>query len=178
MAKRLFLLHIGPATVDLDEMGEVLHLGRIATPDVDAEVYDLAGIEITRSHKAAGLSRKEVEGTWAAVCRRARKAKSDVFVSVPAFFDATSEQAALALDALAGFTVVLVVTSGFAANPPAAWLSLVEADRVHVLPDNLGDEQLAAQVARIALMEEEARLDKRLAKISKRRKQVNKRLAA
>ena len=71
-----------------------------------------------------------------------------------------------------------MVTSGFAVRPPAAWLSLVKEDRVHVLPDNLGDEQLAAQVARIALIEEEARLDKRLAKVSKRRKQVTKRLAA
>ena len=112
------------------------------------------------------------------VCRRAHKAKSDCFASMPAFFDATSEQAALALDGLAGFKVVLVVTSGFAVQPPAAWLSLVKADRVHVLPDNLSDEMLAAQVARIALIEEEARLDKRLAKISRRRKQVTKRLAA
>ena len=62
-----------------------------------------------------------------------------------------------------------MTTSGFAVQPPAAWLSLVKEDRVHVLPDNLGDGQLAAQVARIALIEEEARLDKRLAKISRRR---------
>ena len=178
MAKRLFLLHLGPDAVDLDAMRQGLDLGRIAVPDVDAEVLDLAGIEITRTHKAAGLKRKQVEGAWAKVCRRSWKAKADVFVSVPAFFDAHSEQAALALDGLAGFKVVLVVTSGFAVEPPAAWLSLVKEDRVHVLPDNLGDEQLAAQVARIALIEEEARLDKRLAKISRRRKQVNKRLAA
>ena len=178
MAKRLFLLHLGPDTVDLDEMREGLDLGRIATPDVDPEVVELAGIEITRTHKVAGMSRKEVEGAWAKVCRKAWKAKSVVFVSVPGFFDATSEQAALALDGLAGFKVVLVVTSGFAVQPPAAWLSLVKEDRVHVLPDNLGAEQLAAQVARIALIEEEARLDKRLAKISRRRKQVTRRLAA
>lgn len=178
MAKRLFLLHLGPDPVDLDAMHDGLRLGRVATPDVDPEVLDLAGIEICRTHKAAGLSRKEVEGAWAAVCRKARKTRADVFASVPAFFDATSEQAALALDGLAGFKVVLVVTSGFAVQPPAAWVSSVKEDRVHVLPDNLGDEQLAAQVARIALIEEEARLDKRLAKISRRRKQVNKRLAA
>ena len=47
-----------------------------------------------------------------------------------------------------------------------------------MLPDNLSDELLAAQVARIALMEEEARLDKRLAKIGRRRRQVTRRLAA
>ena len=47
-----------------------------------------------------------------------------------------------------------------------------------MLPSDLGDEQLAAQVARIALIEEEARLDRRLSKISKRRRLVNRRLAA
>ncbi|HEV2796144.1 MAG TPA: hypothetical protein VGV65_00860 [Nocardioides sp.] len=178
MAKRLFLLHVGPDPVDLGAMRENLGLGEIALPDVDAELLDHAGTEIRRTHKAAGLKRKQVEGAWATVCRTAWKAKADVFVSVPGFFDATSEQAALALDGTAGFKVVLVVTSGFAVPPPAAWLSLVKEDRVHVLPDHLGDEQLAAQVARIALIEEEARLDKRLARIAKRRKKVTRRLAA
>lgn len=182
MAKRLFLLHLGPDAADATAMHDGLALGRIAVPDVDPEVVHHAGIEIRRTHQAAGLKRKQVEGAWAKVCRKADKAKADCFVSMPAFFDATSEQAALALDGLAGFKVVLVVTSGFAAPPPAAWLSLVRAERVHVLPDHLSDELLAAQVARIALMEEEARLakrlDKRLAKIGKRRRQVNRRLAA
>ncbi len=178
MAKRLFLLHIGPDPVDLAAMTESLTLGRITVPDVDSDVLVHAGIEIRRTHKAAGLKRTQVEGAWTKVCRRAHKAKSDCFVSVPAFFDAAPEQAALALDQLAGFKVVLVVTSGFDVEPPLAWLSLVKNGRTHVLPSHLADEQLAAQVARIALMEEEARLDKRLAKISQRRKQVNRRVAA
>ena len=178
MAKRLFLLHIGPDPVDLGAMREGLRLGRIALPDVDAELLDHAAIEIRRTHKVAGLKRRQVEGAWAKVCRKAWKAKADVFVSVPGFFDTTSEQAALALDGTAGFKVVLVVTSGFAVRPPAAWLSVVKDDRVHVLPDHLGAERLAAQVARIALIEEEARLDKRLARIAGRRKKVTRRLAA
>lgn len=178
MAKKLLLLHIGPEPVDLSAMAEALALGRIAVPDVDADVLVRAGIEIRRSHKVAGLKRRHVEGAWATVCRRAHKAKADCFVSVPDFFDATPEQAALALDQAAGFKPILVVTSGFDVQPPAAWLSLVKDDRTHVLPSHLSDEQLAAQVARIALIEEEARLDKRLVKIGKRRKQVNRRLAA
>ena len=178
MAKRLLLLHIGPEAVDLAAMAEALALGRVVVPDVDADTFSHAGIEICRSHKAAGLKRKQVEGTWAKVCRRAHKAKADCFVSVPAFFGATAEQVALALDQLAGFKVVLVVTSGFDVEPPAAWLSLVKGGRTHVLPAQLPDAQLAAQVARIALMEQEARLDKRLAKIGRRRTQVNRRLAA
>jgi hypothetical protein len=178
MAKRLFLLHIGPRPVSVPEMTEALALGRVAVPDVEAEVLEHAGIELRRTHKAAGLKRKQVEGAWAMVCRRARKTKSHCFVSMPALFDATPEQVALALDGLSGLKVVLVLTSGFTAEPPAAWTSLVKEGRTHVLPSNLGDEQLAAQVARIALIEEEARLDRRLEKVSRRRRLVNRRLAA
>jgi hypothetical protein len=178
MAKRLFLLHVGPAPVELAAMTATLGRGDVAVPDVAADVLVHAGIEIRRSHKAAGIKRKQVEGSWAKVCRRARKAKADCFVSVPAFFDATPEQAALALDGLAGSKVVLVVTSGFDVEPPAAWLAQVRQDRVHVLPSHLSDEQLAAQVARIALMEEERRLDKRLAKVAGRRRRVDRGLAA
>ncbi|GAA1913955.1 hypothetical protein [Nocardioides hwasunensis] len=178
MAKRLFLLHIGPDPVDVSEMTEALALGQVSVPEVEAEVVDHAGIEIRRTHKAAGLKRKHVEGAWAKVVRRAWKTRSDCFVTVPGFFEATAEQAALALDGLADFKVALVMTSGFAVEPPAAWTSLVKEGRSHVLPSGLTDVQLAAQVARIALMEEEARLDRRLAKIGRRRKQVNRRLAA
>lgn len=178
MAKRLFLLHVGPGRVDVATMTEALAIGGVRVPTVDAGTYEHAGVEILRSHKAAGLRRKDVEGAWASLCRRARKARSDCFVSMPALLDATPDQAALALDGLPDFRVVLVVTSGFTSEPPAAWTSLVEEGRTHVLPSRLSDQQLAAQVARIALIEEEARLDRRLAKVAKRRRQVNRRLAA
>ena len=178
MAKRLLLLHLGPAPVDLSAMSPALAVGDVTVPDVAPDVLEHAGIEIRRSHKAAGLKRKQVEGAWAKVCRRARKAKGDCFVSVPAFFHATPEQAALALDGLAGSKVVLVVTSGFDVEPPAAWLAQVRQDRVHVLPSHLSDDQLAAQVGRIALMEEERRLDKRIDKVARRRRLVDRRLAA
>lgn len=178
MAKKLLLLHIGPDPVDVSAMAESLALGRIVVLDLEGDVLLHAGIDIRRTHKAAGLKRKQVEGAWAKVCRRAHKAKADCFVSIPHFFDARPEQAALALDQLAGFKVALVVTSGFDVEPPPAWLSLVKDGRTHVLPSHLTDEQLAAQVSRIALMEEESRLDKRLATISRRRHQVGRRVAA
>jgi len=172
MAKRLFLLHLGPDTVDVSSMTEALSVGGVGVPDVDADVFARAEVEILRSHRAAGLRRKEVEGAWARVCRRARKTGTDCFVSMPGWFDATPEQAALALDALAGFRVVLVATSGFA-EPPRTWLSRVKEGRSHVLPAHLGGEQLAAQVARIALMEEEARLDRRLTTVHRRRRMLD-----
>ena len=126
MAKNLLLLHIGPDQVDVSSMTETLALARITVPDVEADAFARAAIEIRRTHKAAGLKRKQVEGAWAQVCRRAFKTKGDCFVSVPGFFDATTEQAALALDSLVGLKVVLVVTSGFDVEAPAAWLSLVK----------------------------------------------------
>jgi hypothetical protein len=178
MAKRLFLLHIGPHTVDTAAMADTLAVGGVALPDVGEATLRHAGLELTRAHKSAGLRRAQVEGSWARVCRRAWKSRTDCFASVPELFDAQPEQVALALDGLAGMKVVLVLTSGFSTLPPAAWTSQVRPHRTHVLPSHLDAEQLAAQVARIALMEEEARLDRRLAKVGRRRKQVNRRLAA
>jgi hypothetical protein len=178
MAKRLFLLHLGPRQVDAGSMAEALAVGGVAVPDADPDVLARAEVEVLRSHKAAGLRRKEVEGSWARVCRRARKSGTDCFVSMPGWSAATPEQAALALDGLtADFRVVLVASTGFG-EPPRSWMSLVKEDRSHVLPSHLSDEQLAAQVARIALMEEEARLDRRLAKVARRRRLLDRRSAA
>lgn len=178
MAKNLFFLHVGPDPVEVDEMRASLGLGGISLLDADRDLFTRADLEIRRAHKGAGLKRKRVEGSWAEICRAAFRVRSHCFVSMPGFVDATGEQAALALDGLPGMKVVLVLTSGFETPPPTAWTSLVKPERTHVLPSHLTPDQLAAQVARIALMEEEARLDKRLGKITKRRKQVTKRLAA
>lgn len=113
MAKRLFLLHLGPRPVDTGSMAEALAVGGVEVPDVDADRLAHAEVEILRSHKAAGLRRKDVEGAWARVCRRARKSGTDSFVSMPKWSAATPAQAALALHGLADFRVVLVATSGF-----------------------------------------------------------------
>ena len=178
MAKRLFILHLGPRPVDAGSMAGALAAGGVKVPDADADTLAHAEVEILRSHQAAGLRRKDVEGAWARVCRRARKTGTDCFVSMPGWADATRAQAALALDGLtADFRVVLVAASGFG-EPPRSWMSQVREDRSHVLPAHLSDEQLAAQVARIALMEEEARLDRRLAKAARRRRLLDRRPAA
>ncbi len=178
MAKHLIFLHLGPEAADLAAMSKGLHLGGVALPDVDRDHFTHADIEIRRAHKRAGLKRKHVEGSWAKVCRAAFRTRSHCFVSMPGFFEATGDQAALALDGLHGMKVILVITGGFEVEPPSAWTSLVKDDRTHVLPSSLTPEQLAAQVARIALIEDQARLDKRLIKISRRRKKVDRRLAA
>ncbi|GAB3017190.1 hypothetical protein GCM10011376_02690 [Nocardioides flavus (ex Wang et al. 2016)] len=178
MAKRLFLLHLGPDTVDVAAMTEELARAGVCVPATEAGTHERAAVEIRRSHKAAGLRRKHVEGAWASLCRSARRAKADCFVSMPDFFDAAPEQAALALDGLAGFRVVLVVTSGFTTEPPVAWTSLVAEGRPHVLPSLLSAEQLGAQVARIALIEQQAGRGRRPARIARRRRVPGRRLAA
>jgi len=178
MAKRLFLLHLGPDPVDTKSMAEALAVGGVRVPDADADTLAHAELEILRSRRSSGLRRKDVEGAWARVCRRARKTGTDCFVSMPGWSAATPAQAALALDGLtADFRVVLVATSGFG-EPPRTWSSQVKEDRSHVLPSHLSDEQLAEQVARIALMEEEARLDRRLVKVARRRRLLDRRPAA
>lgn len=178
MAKSLFFLHLGPKVVDPSAMRDGLRLGGIAVPAADPDLLAHAEIEIRRAHKQAGLKRKHVEGSWAKVCRAAFRTRSHCFVSMPGFFEASGDQAALALDGLAGLKVVLVVASGFDVEPPTAWTALVKPARTHVLPSHLTPEQLAAQVARIALIEDQERLDKRLVKISRRRRKVDRRLAA
>lgn len=168
MAKPLLFLHLGPDAVDVAAMREDLSRGGVSLPTLHETLLPHADLEIRRAHKDAGLKRKHVEGSWAKVCRAARRTRSHCFVSVPGFYEAEDEQAALALDGLMGFRVVLVLTSGFDAELPTPWASRVKPGRTHVLPATLSAVQLGAQVARIALMEDEARLVKRLAKAARR----------
>src|SRR4029077_7430649 len=87
-------------------------------------------IEIRRDHKAWGYERREVEGTWAEICRQARKGRGDVVFSQELLAACSPPQIALLLDTLAGFEVRLVVT---ARDPGtqlvAAWAGSVEAGR-------------------------------------------------
>ncbi len=133
MAKHLLFLHLGPEAADLTAMSEGLHLGGIALPDADRDLFTHADIEIRRAHKRAGLKRKHVEGSWARVCRAAFRTRSHCFVSMPGFFAATADQAALALDGLHGMKVILVVTSGFEVEPPVG-LDLARQGRPDARP--------------------------------------------
>ena len=179
MAKHHLFLHIGPDVVDIDTgVRERLGAVGVLTPDVDQDVLVRADLEIRRAHKAAGLKRKEVEGAWAKVCRKTFRTRSDAFVSMPGFFGADAEQAALALDTLAGLKVHLVVTPPARADLPHAWTRLVKAERIHAIEPGLSSAAFADELARIALAEEKTRLDKALLKLRKRRKQVKDQLAA
>lgn len=175
MAKHHLFLHIGPEVVDVDtEVRALLATAGIHTPDLSADLLTRADLEIRRAHKAAGLKRKQVEGAWATACRATYRARSDAFLSMPGFSDADADQAALAIDGLTGLKVHLVVQGDL----PAAWASLVKASRVHAIASGLPAADFAAELARIALSEEKARLDGSLLKLKKRRKKVRAQLAA
>ena len=179
MAKKHLFLHIGPEVVEIDaEVLERLTALGVRTPDVSRDDLHRADLEIRRAHKAAGLKRKKVEGAWAKVCRKTFRLRADAFISQPGFFTADADHAALAIDGLAGLKVHLVVSLPARAALPAAWTRLVKEARIHAVEPGLSSVDFAAELARIALSEEKARLDKALIKVRRRRKQVKQRLAA
>jgi hypothetical protein len=94
-------------------------------------------VEITRTHKTWGFARKEVEGQWATLYRRALKGRSTVVFSQPLLASATPEQIDLFLDGLAGFQVHAVVSDAPDAelgDVLARWGAAVrKPERLHVL---------------------------------------------
>ena len=106
-----------------------------------------AAVEIRRDHRAWGLRRRDVEGAWADVCRRAYRGKDDVVVGHDLLAGATDAEIALLVDRLPGFDLHVVVAAG-PADPRltlfpddhdlgavlARWAAHVRsADRVHLL---------------------------------------------
>ena len=178
MAKHRLFLHIGPTVLapGLDGLARLAAVG-VRVPDVSAEDLDRADTEIRRRHKVIGLRRKDVEGAWARVCRRAFRTRSDAFLSVPGFWEADADQAALAVDGLHGLRVHLVVTAD-AGEVPASWTRLVKPERVHALGADVTPAEVAEQVARIVLADEQARLAKTLVRLRRRRTRADERVAA
>jgi hypothetical protein len=118
MAKRKAYLHIGlPRTgggfLDsaLIEHAEALEAMGVRHPAISTEEMFRAAIEIRRDHRTWGYQRREVEGTWAGICRRAWKGKADVVFSQELLAACTPDQIDLLLDGLHGFQIHLVVTA-------------------------------------------------------------------
>jgi hypothetical protein len=191
MAKRTVYLHLGPAVPGIDTAHDALRdhpalvAAGVALPAVDQEAMDRADVEIRRRHKAVGVRRKDVEGAWARVCRKAYKAKGDVLVSQPGFLDADADQVALAMDGLVGMQLHVIVTP--AAQPEGAagadlvgpWAAYVKkASRIHVLPvgDDPTADALGTELARVVLRAREAEVERRLAKLGKQRRRIRERL--
>ncbi|MAY96348.1 MAG: hypothetical protein CMH84_07400 [Nocardioides sp.] len=139
MAKRRFVIHIGLPHAGGGSLAGALsdHAAALAevgvrAPARSADEARRAALELRRLHSTYGFKRKEVEGTWALLCKRARKegAKSHdaVVVSDDLLAGASLEQIALLLDSLAGFEVhVVAVLADPARQLAAAWTDAVRA---------------------------------------------------
>jgi len=139
MAKRRFVVHLGLPHTGAGGLAAALatHAGPLSeagvrVPARSADEARRAALELRRLHGTYGLKRKEVEGTLALLCKRARKegAKTHdaVVVSDDLLAGATREQVALLLDSLAGFEVHLVATLADPARQlVAAWSEAVRA---------------------------------------------------
>jgi hypothetical protein len=140
MAKRTAYLHIGlPRSgggfldSDLTAHAAALAAMGVRHPAISAEEMFRAAIEIRRDHQAWGYQRREVEGAWAEICRRAWKGGHHVVFSQELLAACTTDQVALLLDGLAGFEVHLVVTVREPGELPEPWQTAAPADRVHVI---------------------------------------------
>jgi hypothetical protein len=117
MARRKVFLHLGLAGTGAAFLEPALlaHAEGLAAVGVnapavsEAEMFRVA-LEIRRTHKEHGYERGEVEGSWEELCRRFRRGHGTVVLGQEMLAAADADQAALFLDASAGFDVHLVFT--------------------------------------------------------------------
>lgn len=152
-------IHVGtPGVGDVLEPALAHHhaalveLGVASAARTPAESFR-AAVEITRSHKEWGLKRGDVEGQWTRLVRRAAKARADLVFSQPLLGAADHEQVALLVDALAGFQVHVVVTTGLQdeTDTVARWSAACrKPERLHVLEtDGHGPDEVWAAFGRL-----------------------------
>ena len=118
MGRRSVYLHLGLAgsgggflETALPEHAAALAAQGVAHPVVATDEMFRAGVEIRRDHRSWGFARRDVEGTWAAICRRVHKSRSTVLLSQELLAGCTADQADLLLDTLAGTEVHAVLTA-------------------------------------------------------------------
>ncbi len=115
--KRKVYLHVGlPGAGDIIDVALVHHRDALVELGTDVPVRSteesfLAAVEVLREHQAWGFTRKEVEGQWANICRRAWKGSGTVAISLPLIGHATRPEIDLLLDALIGMQVHVVLTA-------------------------------------------------------------------
>jgi hypothetical protein len=148
MARRIVYLHLGlPGSgagfleTTLPEHAATLETFGVAHPVATPDEMFRSAVEIRRDHRAWGYQRRDVEGTWAGICRRALKQQHRVLLSQELLTGCTPDQAELLLDTLAGAEVHAVITGRrtdaerheFAALT-ALWTAAVRRpERVHTL---------------------------------------------
>lgn len=159
--KNQILLHVGPNPADTDHAD--LEQERELFAGVDHEVaavdqarLDRATLEMLWQHRSAGLRRRDVEGTWAGICRALLKARTDLVLSLPGLSVADDVQSALVVEALAGLDVHVLLTPDDDTDPGdlvARWSRHVKRRRVHVAPlrEDATTVDLAEELAGTAL---------------------------
>ena len=187
MAKHKAYLLIGPDVAGVEELhaelttrADDLAVADLYVPAVTAADIYLGSVEIRRTHRAEGLRRKDVEGTWAAICRAAEKCRGDVVLGLDQYAAADGDQIALLLDGLRAFQMHVVVT--LTGEDPTQelelddligpWSRLVKPHRFHVLDvsDEAELDDVLGDVARIARRERLVSLDRRREKLIARAK--------
>jgi hypothetical protein len=157
MGRRIAYLHLGlPGSgagfleVALPEQAAALATFGVTHPVAAPDEMFRSAVEIRRDHRAWGYRRRDVEGTWAGVCRRVHKQRDRVLLSQELLTGCTPDQADLLLDTLAGTEVHAVITARRAdaerhefAALAARWAAAVRRDdRVHTLVIPAGAEPL------------------------------------
>ena len=129
----------------------------VTVPAKSADEAFRAAVELRREHRAWGLRRKDVEGTWSAICRRALKARRTVVAGHELLAGATPDEVALLVDGLAGTHVHVVVLAGVPDSRIALfpdeldlgdvlhrWAGAISSpDRLHVVVTNPADGDVA-----------------------------------
>ncbi len=116
MVKRTAYLHVGlPGVGDVLDTAVQRHRANLAELDVlvptkAREEAFRAAIEVRRRHEEWGYRRKEVEGAWAGIARRALRGRSTVLVSQTALAGAAEDQIDLLATQLPGLKLHVVVT--------------------------------------------------------------------
>jgi hypothetical protein len=164
MAKPKTLLLVGlphtglpTLTAALEKHRDALAERGVRAPAKSADESFRAGVELRREHKAWGLRRRDVEGTWAGICRRVHKHRATAVVGHELLAGATHEEIALLVDGLSGTQVHVVVLAGVPdgrlglfpdeldlAAVTARWESAVTGpDRLHVVVTDPAEPNLA-----------------------------------
>jgi len=152
-------IHVGmPGAGDLVESALAHHHAALVELDVaslarsTAESFR-AAVEMTRSHRDWALRRADVEGQWTRLVRRARASRCDLVFSQSLLAAADADQIALLVDALAGYEVHVVVTTGIddESDTVARWRAACrKPDRLHVIAtDSLEPAQLWTAFGRL-----------------------------
>lgn len=116
MGKREVYLHVGlPGAGAFVDTAVQRHRDRLAAlgvlvPSKAREESFRAALEIRRRHREWGYKRKEVEGAWSGICRRALHGRSRVLVSQTALAGATPDQVDLLTSQLPGLKVHVLLT--------------------------------------------------------------------